>query len=73
MVTIKLKYDPEWEEYQVQYIEDGVVNEARTYHTDDEDDARVTRAAMKKELEVGQHERLDQTGDGLNIPRRKES
>ena len=72
-ITFKTVYDDAWEEYQVQYIEDGVVNKDKTYHTDDYDDALETMAAMKKELEVGQHGRLDQTGDSLDIPKRKKS
>ncbi len=66
-VTIKLVYDSQWEEYQVRYIEDGVVNEDKTYYTEDYNDALDTMVAMKKELEVDQHGRLDQTGDTLNI------
>ncbi len=69
-ITFKIHYDKEWEEYQVQYIEDGVINEDKTYHTEDYRDANETLAAMKKELEVDQHMRIDLKGNTLNIPQR---
>lgn len=51
-VTTKFKIvrDEEWEEYQVQVFENGVLNEQRTYHTDDKEDARETLKAMKMEV-----------------------
>ena len=68
---IKIVYNSEWEEYQVQWIEDGIVNESKTYHTEDEEDAKLTKIAMEKELNVTQFTRIDQMGDTLNIPKRK--
>lgn len=68
-IVLKLKRDSKWEEYQVQWWEDGVLNTDKTYHTDDLQDAKDTQAAMQKKLDIGQHQRLDQTsGDRLNIP-----
>lgn len=35
-------------EYQVQWIEDGVKNEAKTYYTDCREDAKHTLVAIKE-------------------------
>ena len=39
----------EWDEYEVQWIENGKKKEARTYYTDDKEDAQETAKAMRKE------------------------
>jgi len=64
-VTFKIVRDKEWDGYVVQYLEDGVVNKAKSYHTDSEIDAVDTLTAMKDELEVQQHARLDRIGNSL--------
>lgn len=50
IIQLRIHYDPDWEEYQVQWIEDGQLNPDRTYHTPDEEDARLTLQAMSEEL-----------------------
>ena len=50
MIEIKLVYCVSWDEYQVQYFEDGVLNEARTYNTDDYEDAVATQIQTLKDL-----------------------
>ena len=45
-VTFKVHHDKEWDEWQVRVYVNGVLNEARTYHTDDKEDAEVTMATM---------------------------
>ena len=67
----KIVKDSQWNEYIVQTIEDGKVNPDKSYHTEDLQDARDTMTAMKKEIEVTQFQRIDQIGDGLNIPIRR--
>lgn len=68
-VTYKIVYDSELEEYYVVYFEDGVRNYALTYHTESREDAEEF-IAIRNEMMTGitQHTRIDQTGDGLNIP-----
>ena len=49
-MAIKIKIvKNDFDEFEVQWIENGKKNEAKTYYTDDEDDAIMTRAAMRKE------------------------
>lgn len=49
--TLKLKYDRELNEYQVQWIDArGNVNEDRTYYTDDRKDADLTFLRMRDEI-----------------------
>lgn len=38
-VVLRIKKDRDWGEYQVQHWKDGKLDEAKTYHTDDELDA----------------------------------
>lgn len=52
--TFKIVHAKEWDEYQVQAFTDGVFNEARTYFTDDHEDALLTWKAMVKEEERNQ-------------------
>lgn len=49
VVKIKMRYDSKWEEYQVQVWIDGKLDEDKTYHTNDKDDAIRTKHAMKQE------------------------
>ena len=49
-IKIKIKKN-EYDEYEVQWLEDGKKNEAKTYYTDDHEDALGTKAAMEKEAE----------------------
>lgn len=48
-VKLKIKRLPETNEYKVQWFEDGVLNEDRSYYTDDQEDARMTMRAMADE------------------------
>lgn len=48
VIKIKIKKN-ELGEFEVQWLEDGKKNEAKTYYTDDYDDAIITRNAMKRE------------------------
>jgi len=50
-VKFRVRFDKEWDEYQVQVRINGKLNEAKTYHTDDQDDAISTKHAMQKELQ----------------------
>jgi len=75
LTEFKIVYDKEWEEWIVQYIEDGVVNEAKSYHTEDGADAISTAAAMLRELKKQHPERVPPKkplttgqGDRLEIP-----
>jgi len=36
----------DWDEYEVQVFEGGKINHARTYFTDDKEDAQLTKQAM---------------------------
>lgn len=49
-VKIKIKKN-NFDEFEVQWIENGLKNEAKTYFTDDAADAIITKAAMKKEVQ----------------------
>jgi len=50
-MTIKIKIKKnDFGEFEVQWLENGKKNEAKTYHTDDYDDAIVTRNEMKRTL-----------------------
>jgi hypothetical protein len=54
MVEIKIvKKD---EEYAVQWIENGVVDEVKTYYTDDKDDAIATKAEIEKKIPITKEE-----------------
>ena len=50
-MLIKIKIRNINDEFQVQWIENGKKNEAKTYYTDDEDDAIATKHQMKREVE----------------------
>lgn len=45
-VEIKIEKN-EYDEYEVQWLEDGFKNEEKTYYTDDEEDAKLTKLAME--------------------------
>jgi len=49
VLTLKIKYDSQWGEYIVQWIEGGKVNDGKSYHTLDRADAILTLADMAKE------------------------
>jgi hypothetical protein len=48
-VKLKIKHLPETNEWKVQWFEDGVLNEDRSYYTDDREDAEMTARAMADE------------------------
>jgi len=51
--TTFLRYDNEWEEWQVLYIGlDGRVDEEKTYHTDDYFDAIATRKVIETHITI---------------------
>ena len=50
-VKIKIKKN-EFDEFEVQWIENGLRNEAKTCYTDDCEDATLTKAAMEKEVKA---------------------
>ena len=50
-IEIKIKKN-EMDEFEVQWIEDGKKSEAKTYYTDDEDDAIMTKVAMEEEAKA---------------------
>jgi len=52
VIKLKLKKN-DWDEWEVQYLEDGVKNEAKTYYTDDKDDAKATMKAIQKKIDDG--------------------
>ncbi|MFC1523972.1 hypothetical protein ACFL6N_04195 [Thermodesulfobacteriota bacterium] len=52
MITLRLHKDREWDEYQVQYRVDGVIDEGKTYHTDDRQDAIGTMKLMQAEIDA---------------------
>lgn len=58
-IKIKIKKN-EWDEFEVQWIENGKKNEAKTYYTDDEDDAITTKHQMRKEAEKINHKMIKQ-------------
>lgn len=47
-VQIKIKKN-EYDEYEVQWIENGIHSEAKTYYTNDKEDAELNKVAMEKE------------------------
>lgn len=49
-VELKLKRKPETDEWVVQYIENGKVNDDKSYYTSDKEDAEKTMETMKKDL-----------------------
>jgi len=49
--TFKLFYDEEWNEWQVQVFDNGILNENATYHAADKEDAELTMKAMEYEDE----------------------
>lgn len=50
-IKIKIKKN-EFDEFEVQWLENGLLNENKTYYTDDREDATLTKAAMEKEVKV---------------------
>jgi len=48
-ITLKIKYNKEWQEYCVTYMEDGIKNENKSYYTDNKQDAQKTLELMKTE------------------------
>ena len=46
IVNLKIKYNHNWEEWAVQWIQDGVYDEGKTYYTDAKDDAEYTKKAI---------------------------
>jgi len=48
-VKLKIKRLPETNEWKVCWYEDGVLNEDRSYYTDDQEDALMTARAMANE------------------------
>jgi len=48
-VKLKVKRLPETNEWKVQWFEDDVLNEDRSYYTDDREDALMTARAMAEE------------------------
>ncbi len=49
VITIQLIKN-NFDEYEVQYLENGVKNEAKTYYTDDHDDAVGTKNLLMTQL-----------------------
>lgn len=49
-IKIEIKRN-EWDEFEVQWIVNGKKIEAKTYYTDDRDDAIATKCTMQKEAE----------------------
>ena len=50
IVKFTIKRDTEWDEWIVEVWIDGKINEAKSYHTDDKQDAIDTHIHMKQEL-----------------------
>lgn len=48
-IKIKIKRLSETSEWKVQWFEDGVLNEDRSYYTGDREDAEITARAMADE------------------------
>lgn len=48
-VKLKVKRLPETNEWKVQWFEDDVLNEDRSYYADDREDALMTARAMAEE------------------------
>lgn len=62
-ITVKVKYDAEWQEYRCQLIVDGLHQGENTdYHTDDYADALSTAQAMLKEAQKKSHLHTLKTG-----------
>lgn len=49
-VKLKLVKNVEWGEFVVRWIENGKVDDNKSYHTDDLKDAMMTMDAMAKQL-----------------------
>lgn len=47
--VVVVKFNPEWEEYTVTPVVDGVADEEARYHTDDKSDARGTARVMARD------------------------
>lgn len=47
-VKLRIKRYPEWNEWRVEWIQDGVYDEGKTYFTDDKQDAIDTKEAIIK-------------------------
>lgn len=70
--TFKIVHNKEWDEYQVQVFEFGELNEARTYHTDDPEDAKVTFKAMVEEERINkQNKEISEHNKRVKDPKRK--
>ncbi|KKM75370.1 hypothetical protein LCGC14_1390930 [marine sediment metagenome] len=50
VVKTRIKHLVDWNEYVVEVFIDGILNEEKSYHTDDKQDAKDTQKVM--ELEV---------------------
>lgn len=47
--VVVVKFNPEWEEYTVTPVVDGVADKEARYYTDDESDARGTARVMARD------------------------
>ena len=47
-VKLRIKRDSEWNEWRVEWVQDGVYDEDKTYFTDDKQDAIETKEAIIK-------------------------
>lgn len=47
--VVVVKFNPEWEEYTVTPVVDGVADKKARYHTDDWTDARSTARVMARD------------------------
>jgi len=63
-VTLQLVKDEEWNEYIVKWIENGVFDDNKSYHTDDLDDAVTTMQDMANREELRQKNPIVRTGPG---------
>ena len=64
-VTLRLVKDDEWDEYIVQWIEDGKRNDDKSYHAgDDEEDAVLTMQDMASREELRQKNPVARLGPG---------
>ena len=45
-VKLRIKRDSEWNEWRVEWIQDGIYDEDKTYFTDDKQDAIDTKKAI---------------------------
>lgn len=52
-VVLRIKKDRDWGEYQVQWWEDGKLDEGKTYFTDDEEDAIRTMYSVWERAKKG--------------------